>query len=365
METVGTLITAIKRFVYNNSNAVDAFQGQQSGATMTTFMDAACLRAVNNARLYAERNGSFGWLDVTVAASFPVGMGINLNRLYLLDSDFDVSGAIVQGSFGATPDTMYRFDGKGVLYLAIGLNMTTLWGGSYLNLQSVSIATGSGQTVVDGLAVGEYQVWEIGADVTVAARVYHTYKMGHVKSGVTRPTNWAALYDTVGPAYFAEPIKLNATYAAEIVATDGSKLPLDIDTRQSQHIQNTQQLGRGTHPGFEANSTVARQLGLNAPKALIHGRELKLNFTNDTVLNVEITGSRWMKPYTVDADTDILIDEGFDFMMWQSIIELNHIVQIYVPRAEGSLPPPVAARNEAWASLLTNDAFASTSYYHQ
>ena len=73
-----------------------------------------------------------------------------------------------------------------------------------------------------------------------------------------------------------------------------------------------------------------------------------------------------MTKYTADDldVTDFLLEDGFDFMMWQTILEVNYIVQVYVPRVDGSLSPPEKARNEAWVSMMTNDAFSTASFYN-
>ena len=73
-------------------------------------------------------------------------------------------------------------------------------------------------------------------------------------------------------------------------------------------------------------------------------------------MNVNVLGYQWITPYTtLDSTTDWLIEYGFSFMMWQTILELNHIVHIFVPRQEGSLPPPEKQRNEAWSNLVVVD----------
>ena len=96
------------------------------------------------------------------------------------------------------------------------------------------------------------------------------------------------------------------------------------------------------------------------------GTKLYPSITLTEEVTIELTGYRWMDKYTADAldATDFLLEDGFDFMMWQTILEMNYIVQVFVPRVEGSLSPPEKARNEAWASLMTNDAFATASFYN-
>lgn len=46
---------------------------------------------------------------------------------------------------------------------------------------------------------------------------------------------------------------------------------------------------------------------------------------------------------SADADTtsDIWLTKGSDYLLWQSIVELNQRFKFFVPRTEGNLPPPV------------------------
>lgn len=70
-----------------------------------------------------------------------------------------------------------------------------------------------------------------------------------------------------------------------------------------------------------------------------------------------IDGYRWMPAYTDDADTDFFTEHCSDFLLWKAVIEVNHRLEIYAPRQEGTLTPPTNMRDEAWEAVLKWDSF--------
>lgn len=461
MKTLGDLRAAVKRFVWNNTNAADTFQGSQT-ETFEDTIDAAFLTAANNARKYAEKNASFSALEVTVPAFFPKGMGINLERLYATDADFDVSvatnalnsddtrivyneagytaingtyrklgvlldGTVVWTGVGssvvltdgvlsgsgmifaqrdvsgfvwylednsdwelhspsvllvsqplqltrdveATPyhvttwydvvnsdmltltptvsfpkSVIYRYDGNGILYIGI-LDLADFWGdANFRDLKSFEIAKRVDGPDVPEFLAKEHTVWDYLQILVRNSKNYMVYRIGYKNPEIKRPTGWVEVDADVGPGYFCEWFKLNNITALNYVSEDGGKYPIDLTTKQSEH-QRVMDLVRS---------------GCNL-KAVLEGKILSLNLTASEDIPVEISGYRWLKDYNDDSDTDFLLEDGFDFMQWQTILELNYIVQIYITRNEGSLPPPEKARNEAWNSLMVNDSFANSSFY--
>ena len=346
MNTIGNLVTAVKRFVKNNSNAVDVFQGSSPDVDYDVFLTDAIIQAANNARVYAEQNASFGWLDTTVSAFILPGRGLNLSRQYDLEES---SGLVFWFSPGVTSNVYTKFSPSGILRIALPSTHAAFTSHDYQELQSISFVGAS------PIPTGTYTVIELKESMLISGVLHYVYTLDY---SVTAPdsTAWAGGIVTVGVLVFAPVIRFNAVFAVNYVDEQGGKFPLDLDTRQSQHIKNTQLVHRGLVKESNYNPGV---------KVLFDGTFLKLNCELDQPLQVELTGSRWMDSYTSVNDTDQLLQEGFEFMMWRTVLELNYIVQVFVPRTDGALSPPEKASNEAWFSLLTNDAFATTSYYHQ
>lgn len=87
--------------------------------------------------------------------------------------------------------------------------------------------------------------------------------------------------------------------------------------------------------------------------------------TSGQSMDLILRGYKWLNRYTaLDTTTDWLIENGFDFFMWSAVVELNHIVQIYLPRQEGSLPPPERLKQDAWEALVIVDADL-TNFYNE
>jgi len=61
--------------------------------------------------------------------------------------------------------------------------------------------------------------------------------------------------------------------------------------------------------------------------------------------------------------TDFFIENGFEYMLWATIKELNYLFQTFVPRQEGNvIPDPKLERDEAWRDLLLWDAYLVDSH---
>lgn len=93
-------------------------------------------------------------------------------------------------------------------------------------------------------------------------------------------------------------------------------------------------------------------------------------------VNLRLFGYRWMNDYleyvapvTADPEadppvaavdevnsTDWMMQVGFDVLQWAAICEVNHLIQVYVPRQEGSLPPPVDSRDSSLLTLMDWDS---------
>lgn len=73
----------------------------------------------------------------------------------------------------------------------------------------------------------------------------------------------------------------------------------------------------------------------------------------------------WLRDY-VEADLqkndtdpapDFLVDNGFDYLQWTIIIELNYKFHTFVPRQEGNVGSPERLQQQAWQDLTSWDTY--------
>jgi hypothetical protein len=86
--------------------------------------------------------------------------------------------------------------------------------------------------------------------------------------------------------------------------------------------------------------------------------------TQAGTLATNIEGYGWLNDYTEAmltnesaAPQDFLIENGFDFLQWSIIIELNYRFQTFVNRQEGNVGTPSALKQEAWEDLVASDVY--------
>ncbi len=59
------------------------------------------------------------------------------------------------------------------------------------------------------------------------------------------------------------------------------------------------------------------------------------------------------------SNTDWFLQRGFEYMQWACIVEVNHLLQTFVNRQEGSLSPPERLRERAYEALKVLDMEAA------
>lgn len=146
--------------------------------------------------------------------------------------------------------------------------------------------------------------------------------------------------------------------AVHLVDTVSNTLvPMRVTTRQAETIAVLKRMDLGGRvryaPQEQDWSERADYL------AVIQGKYLTIQPAVDGAsIDIAIDGNRWAVDYDDDDDTDYFLTRGFEFMQWQCICELNHMLMKFVPRQEGSLAPPTQARDIAFENLLVADSYS-------
>lgn len=85
-----------------------------------------------------------------------------------------------------------------------------------------------------------------------------------------------------------------------------------------------------------------------------------LNSTSQSPAGVYTANGSLLGTITVTGgggtDSDFFLTNGFEFLMWKTIIDYNYLWQEFVARQEGSLAPPQGALDAAWRALRSWDA---------
>lgn len=92
-------------------------------------------------------------------------------------------------------------------------------------------------------------------------------------------------------------------------------------------------------------------------QVLLHGSQYTMEPAPEGSVDLAIDCYRWLEDYTANDDTDFFVEHGSDYLMWSAIVELNYLVQAFIPQTEGNLSPPEKMRDGAYASLLEHDNF--------
>lgn len=74
-----------------------------------------------------------------------------------------------------------------------------------------------------------------------------------------------------------------------------------------------------------------------------------------TDVTVYLDAYKWMEPYEDEDSEDWFSENASEYLMWQAIVELNHLAKEFVPRQQGNLTPPQDRANEALATLIATD----------
>jgi hypothetical protein len=86
----------------------------------------------------------------------------------------------------------------------------------------------------------------------------------------------------------------------------------------------------------------------------------------DTPWTAYIEAYGWLLDYTdadlaIDIETappkDFFIDQGFAYMQWATIIELNNLFSTFVPRQEGNVGVPKDQLDNAWRDFVVWDSY--------
>lgn len=162
---------------------------------------------------------------------------------------------------------------------------------------------------------------------------------------------------TLGSSHEGQVVSLKSIRMVHLVDTNANSLtPIKVVKRQTEAIAVQKRLQNQMMDRYPGDPT---DFETSQMYAIVNGRYLTVQpFSDTSVINIAVDGNRWSNDYVHDDDSDFFLKRGFEFMQWQCIIELNHMLMKFIPRQEGSLAPPTQARDIAFENLLLADSYS-------
>lgn len=278
------------------------------------------LRAVNNAIIKAQKRHDFYMLYETVAVTVDPTLGVNWmggeevawTATGVADLHCVLTFFIMEGVSGVLPADV----------LVENVTEVTVPAGNCAGTYTI-VYYASGIDRFVGISSGSESHVEQTATVTGKARTPGLRKLQgvyQVVSGQITPVRWTTQQNLAEQKIRYEERNM---YSSTI---DDDRVIYSASTDESYRVAEIVKDTLFLHP---------------APTADV---------------SLQLTGWKWCDLITDVTDTNFFLDYGFDWLMWQTVIELNYITKQFVGRQEGNLGAPTALAKEAWEDLMIWDA---------
>lgn len=201
---------------------------------------------------------------------------------------------------------------------------------------------------------------DLGLAAINSARRYleraHDFKYSEVNVFVSIPAaggSLTACYAT--SALTGSTIGVKRVSSVQLPVASSGYQPIEFMTEDQWVARIRRQIGRQP---YDATKTLA-QLGVTTnanPVAYLQGQTICLDPSPGTT-TCQLNVTRWLADYTADADTDFLTLYAPEALQWQSLIELNKLFRVFVPKQESNVDEEslVKYRDEALQSLIAWD----------
>jgi hypothetical protein len=304
-------------------------------------IDDGIMSAANSARVQAEESHDFAANDGKGRAVLTFGSPVNLDRVptkrffsgtasYTVLAE-DVVG--LESSLTNWPElTLKSKDGEP---LGVSKVVTVCFGGEV----SSPLIANREYAVIEARTNPDYTT-------TLVLGVKPGVALSVAGSSVIFNTGTLERFKTIRAAYLPQGL---------------SAKPIKVRQEQTKMIRLMKDQGLGTTTW---TPTQQSDYPFDDCELTVDGRFGFLSPVSDTQ-EVIVAGQVWMAPYTQPRDTDFLLQNGFEYMMWAVVVEMNHLLLKYVPRQEGTLAPPINARDAAFQALVLWDSHSvAGNIYH-
>ena len=315
--TLAHLISSVNSYLQTDFPAVEnhPLLSQGDGADVRTAVNDLIVKAANSARIWAELQHDFRCASVKIDITIPAGGSVDLD---------DINGVAVK-----TITAVYLKDSKNPIRVITDKDEFYR---SYEQDDRVGSAYQYRECVLvyEGNAIRFADDQDVDVDMTLVG-----YR-------------WLPEYSTTNVAYpyTTQPnggnLRLSLDVAWPLGITEVT-IPYDIWS-----VTFVKEFDAGTYPVTYYSSTA-------------------LELTGQALASDDVTGVAVPTLYVTSGSTttDWFINRGRSYMMWATIVEVNHLLQTFVPRQEGSLNPPERQRESEFEALRQFDCFQSEGGSYQ
>lgn len=317
MDTVGTIQNECASLMQRTSVA-DFITA--TGADLFFF-------AINNARRWAEKAHDFRYSETDVLLSI-ASTGSNIAAAYA-DATVAVTGTLspnvagtwaLAGTYNSLP--FYTITVSTVQYF-LSWNGSTAW--------TVTTA---------GFAIGS-NYWTRATTSSSPAGAYTAHGTNTGTLTVTQTTG---------------TVQVKSIQNVLLPVADGY-FPIEFLSNDEWNERLAIQVGREIYN--PAKTLAAFGIDTTNPVAIQQAQTIELTGAGQITfpITAKLSITRWLPDYTSTSDTDFIIQRAPDFMMWQTLLEVNKYFKVESPRTEGNLDETSlsAARDAAFQALVAWD----------
>ena len=334
MNTIGELKEVVKEYLQVEAPSVIDSTLQMGGDQLgkNVKIDNLILRAANTARIKAERKHDFGWADDTVQGVIPMnGNGLPFDHLYEIPK---YKATLVINSAGTST-------------LTYDTDITSLAHRPLVRSSDTHFAV---EPQVAGAFTTDIVKFTRDLDPIDDFPDYVLSSLGGISNGTyavyVRSINNARTEENYTERYR----KIKTINDCCIVDEDDNDVPIRYEKKARLAKRSLEHQERRTELGIAWNFTTLISIG---------ERFFLYPESTATDQTIRVDANLWMPEYLDDSDSDSFLKHGFDYMQWACIVELNRLLQVFVPRQEGNIPPPNNERDEALKELIEFDIFQS------
>jgi len=220
----------------------------------------------------------------------------------------------------------------------------------YLQISHTSVDAfqGSPQNETNFATLVEKLFYRAANNARKAAERRHDFACTLVSVPFVMPAGGSVSLKALVDSETTLPVNVRAVKQV-FLSSDSALTPVRFTTRAAlaRRIRRT-----GTHQSGYGTTFVT------------HGDTGTLAVDAGSDTNMVMDAHVWMDEYPDGDETssDFFTEHGFDYLMYATIVELNHLTSTFVQRQEGSLSPPERARDAAFESLVVNDVYSEEGF---